>query len=49
MISTERPRGFGSDSPIGSGRARGSPQLEIQNDHEIRNAPNSAPRLKEVL
>ena len=26
MTSTERPRGFGSDSPTGSGRARGSPQ-----------------------
>ena len=24
---TERPRGFGSDSPTGSDRARGSPQL----------------------
>ena len=23
MTSTERPRGFGSDSPTGSGRARG--------------------------
>ena len=26
MASVERPRGFGSDSPTGSGRARGSPQ-----------------------
>ena len=27
MISTGRPRGFGSDSPTGSSRARGSPQF----------------------
>ena len=30
MTSTERPRGFGSDSPTGSGRARGSPQVESE-------------------
>ena len=28
MASAERPQGFGSDPPIGSGRARGSPQAE---------------------
>ena len=28
MTSTERPRGSGSDSPTGSGRARGSPHYE---------------------
>ena len=27
MDLNERPRGFGSDLPTGSGRARGSPQL----------------------
>ena len=34
MTLTERPRGSGSDSPTGSGRARGSPHPPIGSDRD---------------
>ena len=36
MISTERPRGFGSDSPTWSGWARGSPHSVDSKKSEIK-------------
>ena len=34
MTLTERPRGSSSDSPTGSGRARGSPHLKCLTAHQ---------------